>query len=559
MKTDVNLQIMRNQLIKKLMKKKIFKKVLILSLPLGLTPFLAQAGLIDYITSAAIGGVIWVLVYILGAIAGAVLTLGGMLVDFALRINLALLNNPFIKIGWSIVLGFTNLGFVLAIIVIAFATILRFQSYGIKKALWKLIVAALLVNFSLAIAGFFIEISDSVTVFFNNKIQGTSGGAISAKLADILMPQFMLSGADLKKLQQQNATSSPAVSSSQAQTASSSQTTNFGSFGATAGIGEAGDVGTLEDVYNDPPSFNSLGTMIKGIATLLFIAIFTILSALTLLGVAITLIVRYIYLTFLLILSPIIWLAWIFPPTAQWWKWWWKKLLYWLIFAPVVMFFLYLTIFVIIKYPNAFSEYADGLQKNQSFALDVSYISSLIMIIGLLMGGLILSGKLGTVGSKAAFGAAEGLTKGVGAWGKKLPLGAGAWALRKTGLSTAASDLGTRLSGGGRVSQWFGKRVTNFGIATGKIAAQRPPSLYASMVSGMKKGSGLFKGKSISQWACDVCGNTVTSTKKPIMHCSNYGKPMPPNAPGAIPPAPGAPPGAPWTHGPNGWDPVVKS
>ena len=197
------------------MNKKRFKKILALVSVLAAVPLLANAGLIDYVTSTAIGGIVWVIAYIMGAIAGAVLTLGGMLVDFALKINLALLDNPFIKIGWSIVLGFTNLGFVLAIIVIAFATIVGLQNYGMKKVLWKLIVAALLVNFSLAISGFFIEISDSVTVFFNNKIQGTSGSAISSKLAATLMPQFMLSGADLKKLQQQNVGGSAAASSSQ--------------------------------------------------------------------------------------------------------------------------------------------------------------------------------------------------------------------------------------------------------------------------------------------------------------------------------------------------------
>src|SRR4030042_5966834 len=68
--------------------------------------------------------------------------------------------------GWQIVLNFANLGFVLAIIVIAFSTIFRRESYAMKQTLWKLIVAALLVNFSLVIAGAFINVSDIFSDFF---------------------------------------------------------------------------------------------------------------------------------------------------------------------------------------------------------------------------------------------------------------------------------------------------------------------------------------------------------------------------------------------------------
>ncbi len=541
------------------MRKNLLKKIFALSSVLGAMPLWANAGLvgdlIGGITNAAISGIVLVISYILGFIAQVIFYIGGVFLDFALELNTHILDNPFVETGWSIVLNFTNLGFVLAIIVIAFATIVGLQSYGMKKALWKLIVAALLVNFSLAIAGFFIEASDGLTNFFKGKIQGTSQVGLSTKLAAVVNPQFMLSGQEFGRLKAQ-------VQSQNSQTTSS--TTGAASSSVPIGSQVSADSGTVLESDAERKAFvadtsgaNPFSTALKGIATLLFVALFTILAALTFLGLAATLLVRYIYLTFLLILSPVIWLAWIFPSTAQWWKWWWKKLLHWLIFAPMVLFFLYLTIFVVNAYPKAFVQYAPNNLSNQPIVMDVGYISQLVMILGILMGGLILSSKLGTVGSKAIFGAAEGMMKGVGTWGKKLPLGAGAWALRKTGLSTAASNLGTRLDQGGRVSRWFGKRATNFGTTTGKVAAQTPPSLYASMVSGMKKGSGLFKGKTTAQWSCDVCGKSVTSTKKPVIHCSNYDRPMPPNTTGAIPPPVGAPPNTPWTHGPNGWDPVA--
>ncbi|MCL5004563.1 MAG: hypothetical protein M1170_01295 [Patescibacteria group bacterium] len=512
------------------MKKKLFKKIFALSSILSAIPLWANAGLvgdlIGGVTNAAISGIVLVISYVLGFIAQVVFYIGGVFLDFALTVNMHLLDNPFIKTGWSIVLNFTNLGFVLAIIVIAFATIIGLQNYGMKKALWKLIVAALLVNFSLAIAGFFIEASDGLSSFFIGKIQGTSQTGLSTKLAAVINPQFMLSGKEFSRIkaqmQSQNpqTTSSTTVTTSSTAVASSSEDIDTSRVSADQGIIFKSDAETKAFVA-DTSGANPFSTALKGIATLLFIALFTILAALTLLGLAGTFIVRYIYLTFLLILSPVIWLAWIFPSTVQWWKWWWKKLLNWLLFAPLVLFFLYLTIYVINAdaNQNIFSQYAPQNLSNQPITIDVGYIAQLVMTLGLLMGGLILSSKLGTVGSKAAFGAAEGLMKGVGAWGKKLPLKTGATVLRRTGLSTAASNLGARLGGGGKISQWFGRRATNFGGVVGGAAAYTAPSLYSSIVSGMKKGSGLFK----KTWRCSVCNYPwpQASAKAPKGPCPN--------------------------------------
>ncbi|MCR4275239.1 MAG: hypothetical protein NUV83_00575 [Candidatus Wolfebacteria bacterium] len=510
------------------MRKKLFKKIFALSSILSAMPLWANAGLvgdlIGGITNAAISGIVLVISYVLGFIAQVVFYIGGVFLDFALAVNMHLLDNPFIKTGWSIVLNFTNLGFVLAIIVIAFATIVGLQSYGMKKTLWKLIVAALLVNFSLAIAGFFIEASDGLTNFFIGKIQGTSQVGLSTKLAAVINPQFMLSGQELSRIKAQVQSQNPQTTSSTA-VASSSEVIDSSRVSGDMGIIFKSDEETKAFVA-DTPSANPFGTALKGIATLLFIALFTILAALTFLGLAGMLLIRYIYLTFLLILSPVIWLAWIFPSTAQWWKWWWKKLLHWLIFAPMVLFFLYLTIYVINAdaNQNVFSQYAPKNLSNQPITIDVGYISQLVMILGILMGGLILSSKLGTVGSKAAFGAAEGLMKGVGAWGKKLPLKTGGWALRRAGLSDKAAGLEERLKGGGKVSQWFAGRVGKAGKTFKRAEEYKPDNLSKSIIDGMKKGSGLFVGKKkSSEWTCSVCGAVVKSTKEPVLPCKNMG------------------------------------
>ena len=75
-------------------------------------------------------------------------------------------NAQMVKDGWGIVRDLVNMFFVLILLVIAFATILRFEPYGIKALLPKLIIAALLINFSLVLAGVVIDFSDVLTNFF---------------------------------------------------------------------------------------------------------------------------------------------------------------------------------------------------------------------------------------------------------------------------------------------------------------------------------------------------------------------------------------------------------
>jgi len=59
------------------------------------------------------------------------------------------LDNGIVNAGWHFTSGLANLAFILIFIVIALSYILRLETYGMKKALPRLIIIALLVNFSL--------------------------------------------------------------------------------------------------------------------------------------------------------------------------------------------------------------------------------------------------------------------------------------------------------------------------------------------------------------------------------------------------------------------------
>ncbi|MEA3449923.1 MAG: hypothetical protein U9Q85_03000 [Patescibacteria group bacterium] len=68
--------------------------------------------------------------------------------------------------AWVIVRDLCNMFFVIIFLVIAFASILRYENYSIQKTLPKLLIMAVLINFSRMICGLFIDISQVIMLTF---------------------------------------------------------------------------------------------------------------------------------------------------------------------------------------------------------------------------------------------------------------------------------------------------------------------------------------------------------------------------------------------------------
>ena len=216
---------------------------------------------------------------------------------------------------------------------------------------------------------------------------------------------------------------------------------------------------------------------LRAIATLLFIAFFTFLAAITLLAIAVMLVIRYVYLTILLILSPIIWLLWIFPSTQSYWKKWWTNFMKWAFFAPIMLFFLYLTIATIKTYPKALAQYARDTNRlpleNQPVQIDFALIGHLVALLGLMAGGLYAANSMGIAGAKTFYGWAEKSGKAFGGWAGRKGIRAGTRPLRGK-LGTQAIEgmekLGTTWARPFKTMAWpvrqLGARLSRLG-ATG--------------------------------------------------------------------------------------------
>ncbi|OGY64013.1 MAG: hypothetical protein A3I89_02970 [Candidatus Harrisonbacteria bacterium RIFCSPLOWO2_02_FULL_41_11] len=291
--------------------------------------------------------------YLLAYAASKGVYLAGQMVTWTLNLNSRILvDNPIVAAGWTITRDLANLGFVLAIILIAFTTILRIPRYQMKEMLWKLIVAALLINFSLVITGVVLDFTGVLTNFFiSHSIANES--QISQALANTLTLQTLLSPP--------------------AQSGDSLFLLRWGT-------------GILE--------FTS---------RLLFILIFTIMGGLTLFSVAAMLFIRYIAISMLLIMMPLAWLMWIWPDLEGHWKEWWSNFFRWAFYAPTVTFFIYLAILAAQKAKYAgLDTSAIGVASSDLLSNKSTSIGQMIMIMGILISGLAISDKVVKTGTSAA-------------------------------------------------------------------------------------------------------------------------------------------------------------
>lgn len=294
--------------------------------------------------------------------AGLFVSLGAALITYGLEINAGLAYKDTVQGGFEITLMVANLGFVLAIIVIAIATIIGYESYGMKKNLWKLIVSALLVNFSLVICSTIISFFDQFAYFFADRMGSSdTAGYGYSQVALQLVDAFALN---------KIAAASPAASAVK---------------GAVAFI-----------------------------PTVMFIVLALFLIGITLLSVALSLVVRYVYLMILMILMPIAWLAWVVPEFQKHWSNWWEKFIQWVMSPTIMLMFLYIAVQIMAGSTPTFEEAA----RNSSGAGSAGGVfdeatggSGLLgtfmkMIIGLALvwGGIIVANAAGAKGAATIVG-----------------------------------------------------------------------------------------------------------------------------------------------------------
>lgn len=368
-----------------------------------------------------------------------------------------------INMGWIVVRDIANMLFLFMMLYISIGTIFQIQGVNWKKALPEIILAAVLINFSLAIGKITVDSSNIIGNFFLNEIR---------KEAVAFSPE--------------NTDSSPGITTIIIK--------KMGLDRALAKETEAKDAST-----NFALGFSYL------LASILFIFATLVLAA----GGAMFL-VRTVALTFILIFAPIGFIAPVLPKTFESYSGeWWSKLFGQSFFAPAYLFMLYITAKIAtgpaLLYTGKDTTYSSlvasmGLQADPSKIAasasgGIALVFNYLLILGCLYGAQQIASKMsgatGTLGKMAA-GTALGAGLGAAGLAGRATIGRGAQAILQSDKFqkfTAGKLDTTGMSG---VKKWSVEQANKLAQKT-KVAEISKTALEATGKGSMDiRGTKLF-------------------------------------------------------------------
>lgn len=320
--------------------------------------------------------------------------------------------------AWSTVRDLANMFFILILLLMSFGTILQIPGYGYRQLLSRLLLMAILINFSKSIVAILIDFSQIATLTFLAPVFTNIGGNLEAALG-------------------------------------------------------------LSKIMQLPTNPEAAGSGYTGVSFLMAMILGGIMMIVTtvIMGVILGMfLMRIIAFWVLVILSPMAFLAKAFPKTSQYYSQWETELSKNLILGPGLAFFIWLA-FSIAGQGNINSHFTmsdnsslavDGLanpDSDGSFATAVSKAATtanllnFVVGISLLMAGLKFASASGAAGSSMAGKASGSLQK----WGSRLGRGATIGAAAGVG---ALAWRGTSGEGGAKGLIGQGRGALGQGMAT---------------------------------------------------------------------------------------------
>lgn len=345
-------------------------------------------------------GVISLIGFILGTLSKITLSMLTRLARWAAVARIGGLSytkrdNPFIDAGLKVTLPLANMAFILIFVIIAIATILGVESYGIRKTLPVLIIMALLVNFAPVLVGIMVDAGNIITYYFIKGIDFTKFVEVDQGKIGQFIKNTAIAFARAFK-----AAGYPEYIS-----------------WALTGICDGDDCNQLEHNAEIPGGIMTPTLYLAGSAAAMIIASITLIMAIGMF------LVRNVVMWLLVILSPLAFAAYVLPSTKKAFLGWWRQLLQWAFIGVTMSFFLYLATVmsyaankIEIPLPSGLGEMEMADLINQISTLVVkTMFPAIVMIIGLF---------LSAQGGNKFAGMALMQAKKIGNWSKGLAAGA---------------------------------------------------------------------------------------------------------------------------------------
>jgi hypothetical protein len=385
-------------------------------------------------------------------------------------------NNQGIDAAWQVLRDVTNIIFIFLILYVGIQTILGLSTSNTRKTLVRIIMVALLINFSLVITGIIIDASNVLALSFYDAFPSTN----------------CVTGNDLG--------SSRSLSCPFAQGAGLNEFMGgdtFNKWVETAGWGEKAGA--------------TIGFFILRMVV-------NIIAAFVLFTAAVLFMIRTGMLLFLMVIAPLAAAAWAIPNTEKYAKDWFGKLLNNAFFAPIFLLLYYVSARM---YLSEF--YTSGFDRVDNFSPITSGIMKFVITVTFLVAAIIVSKKLGASGAKYF----EGKMKD---YGKKYSGAVGQQTIGRA--STAIKDSDTmkkfvarnpRLIGNMALSTLTAGSKATFGGEKGGFAKRQEESIKRN-ADNLK-----YVGK-------DKRGNDLIASEREIIEeewVDTNGKPVSRDFPGA--------------------------
>ncbi|XOB42766.1 MAG: hypothetical protein ACKKMP_01775 [Candidatus Nealsonbacteria bacterium] len=366
---------------------------------------------------------------------GIVASFLGMLIEVSLSVPI--ISGWVVEVGFEFTKNFANMFIILILAFIGLATILKMKEYEARKILPKLIMVALLINFTPVMVGFIVDIANLFTNFFFAEI-AKSNALSSFGFAEFFVEAFE----DLDTV-----------------------ITINGEFFAKLLSGTEPIIGTF------------LSIIIKHAVMILFYTI----ASLTYLMVCLLLFARFIMLWILVILAPIAFFSQVLPesttvkallPSILHWNKWWETLIQWAVIGIPLGFFLYLSNWII--------DHSDGMPLSAGALANNIVVGPLTIPIGTIIEqtiGPLVAIFILIFGIMVSIESMPGIAKGIA-----------------EGITKRAKGIGKGVAKrvGGGVAGVAAKRVA--GAAAGTLA--RVPGMK-KLAPGLIK----YKEKTKQDWA----------------------------------------------------------
>jgi hypothetical protein len=292
------------------------------------------------------------------------------LIEWMMDWGSTIMTLPVVQSGFKVSLSLVNMMLVIGLMISAFQIILGVDDHHAKERIKNVILAAILINFSLLFAGFLLDASNVFTNFFLKDVDGL-------------------------------------------------------------GIADAFSLSKLSNMIAPSGNITTLAGLFSLIPLALFSLAITALALVIQIAVFITALIRNIWVAILLTVMPLAWGCWTFPGLEKYHHQWWENFIkQGLIVLPTISFFLYLTVATAGAMGGASSLPPDSsILGFGSFSTVLNTFLQMFILGAFLIGGLKISQAAGAAGASA--GMTMALAVGGAAYKARFRVGGKDYGLQK--------------------------------------------------------------------------------------------------------------------------------